>query len=110
MSKFIFKGVCFMTLDSLFDGIRSIGRKYQVWLTAEKLNNLEYECFRVNRKDNVVLASNGVEVELSIKEGLESNCATPCAKLERVSEMYSGTQIKRRDFYLSPEGGKIVIL
>lgn len=88
-----------MNFDNLVLMVRSLREEFQVWLTIETFNQLSKQKFRVNRKDNLIVYSDDIEIEISIKEELSSSCSAPFAKVERVSEVFWSTQLIKEDIY-----------
>lgn len=85
-----------MSFDSLIATIKMIGPGRQLWLTNETFNELGKQRVRLNRKDNLIVCSDNIEIEISLKDELVSNCITSFAKIERVSEVLG-------DIYISPK-------
>ncbi len=92
-----------MKFEDLIATVKMIGSSRQLWMTNDSFNKLATANFRLNRKNNLVLTSEGVEVEVSIKEEFSSNCAISFAKIERISELFAGTQLRKGDIYISPK-------
>ena len=90
-----------MNFDNLISTVRMIGQEKKIWLTSETFNQLGKQKFRVNRKDNLIIYSDDIEIEISVKEELKSNCLTSFAKVERVSEVFPSTQLIKENIYIS---------
>lgn len=100
-----------MNFDEVVRMVKMAGSEKQILLTTETFNNLANATFRLNQKDNLVVGSKNFDVEISIKEELTSNCGTFFAKIERVSEIFPMTNLKRKDVYIEPKGEcQIIIL
>lgn len=92
-----------MKFDDLVSTTKTIGKDRQVWLTNETFNKLSKEKFRLNRKSNLIIYSDNIEIEISIEGKLSSNCLTSFARIERVSEVFPSTQLIKGDIYISPK-------
>lgn len=90
-----------MNFDNLISTVRMLGQEKKIWLTNETFNELGKQKFRVNRKDNLIIYSDDIEIEISVKEELKSNCLTSFAKVERVSEVFQSTQLIKENIYIS---------
>lgn len=91
-----------MKFDNLIATIKAIGKDLQVWLTNETFNEFAKAKFRLNRKGNLIIYTDSIEIEISIEEKLSSNCVTSFARIERISEVFPNTQLLKGDIYISP--------
>ena len=98
-----------MNFDNLVSMIRGLREEFQIWLTIETFNQLGKQKIRVNRKDNLIVYSDDIEIEISIKEELNSNCSIPFAKVERVSEVFWCTQLIKENIYNSAKTSQNLI-
>lgn len=92
-----------MRFDGLISTIKMVGNGREVWLTNDTFNELGKQAIRLNRKDNLIIYSGDIEIEISLEGKLVSNCSTSFARVERVSEVFPNTRLIKRDIYTSPK-------
>ena len=92
-----------MKFDGLISTIRMLGKGREVWLTNETFNELSKQKVRLNRKNNLIICSDEIEMEISLEGQLISNCTTSFARVERVSEVFPNTRLIKGDIYISPK-------
>ena len=92
-----------MKFDGLISTIKMLGKEREIWLTNETFNELGKQKIRLSRKDNLIIYSDDIEIEISLKGELVSNCSTSFARIERVSEVFPNTRLIKGDIYISPK-------
>ena len=92
-----------MKFESVISNATRLGENRQIWLTTETFNKLHSKKFRLNRKDNIVISSDDIEIEISINEELGSKPVKSFARIERISEIYANTKLIKADIYVSPK-------
>lgn len=92
-----------MNFDNLISMVRMLGEERAVWLTDSTFNQLRKLNFRANKKNNFIISSDDIELEISVEGRLESECVTSFVKVERMSEVFPGTQLIKGDIYISPK-------
>ena len=92
-----------MKFKSVISNATRLGENRQIWLTTETFNKLPSKKIRLNRKDNIVISSDDIEIEISINEKLGSKPVKSFARIERISEIYANTKLIKADVYVSPK-------
>ena len=92
-----------MKIQDLVETVKMLGNDRQLWMTNDSFNKLAEANFRLNRKNNLVFTSEEFELEITIKEEFASKCAISFARIERISEFFTGTQLRKGEIYISPK-------